>query len=93
VMGTMTSCSGLGVVDVYVYETIRCSTGHNANVDRMLIEIDIDIVVRNLKVWPSFVDWLFGFVLNRYWGEPVIDVIRDEFLKINITSRHCILLL
>src|SRR6266446_4449199 len=45
------------------------------------------------KVWPSFIDRLLGFVVNRYWGETMFDVICDEFLVINIVGNHGMLFL
>jgi hypothetical protein len=50
-------------------------TGQNPYVGRMFIEIRPDVVLRYPKVRLSLVDRLLGFVVNRYWGKAVVDVI------------------
>jgi hypothetical protein len=41
----------------------------NANIDRTLIEIHIDVFFRYPKFCPSLVDRLLGFVVDWYWFE------------------------
>jgi hypothetical protein len=65
----------VGIVDIYIYESVGCWTCQNANVDGMTIEIGTDVFLGYPKFWPSVVDRLLGFVVNRYWGEAVVDII------------------